>query len=1327
MSTTARRRSRALRSSDAPVRPARVSIVVAIYDPPTAALAEQLEAIARQTSGDWECIVVDDASTRPEIGRMLCAWVADGTNRRLITRAVNGGIAAATNDGLDAAIGEFVTICDHDDVLHDTAVESVIDHFDGHRDDDVVYSDEQVVDEHGMVVAEYRKPEYSPHRHLGHHYLAHLVAARRDAIGDLRVRALFEPSQDYDFFLRVIERSAGRGRGVGHIAEILYSWRAIAGSSALDAAEKPEMAAAVARCVQAALDRRCIAARAVTVVHDGRPTTSVRIESDAPTPSVTLVDLSATTTPADVNAAIAASGAVADSVICLTPDRERYGEDWASVLARSAVRPEVGVVGPRIVDASGSRLLSVGRVVEPALADPFAGVHSDASGPWGAFFVTREVSAVAPHGMVVAQSAFDSVDGLATDVGLDIAVAELGVRLAAVGRATLWHPGAEMSLGLDAGDPGGRLLSTDPDEMCVVAGDLVRATTRTDGLDHERFDLAGLSHRHLATPDPRLRARHLILGGRVDLVTSDVFDTLVTRHVATPSDVFVTLAERLDLPRHVSPLLFAEARRDAERRARGDRPAGPTPECTLAEIWQRMPDAWGDRDAMMQRELDIEAEVLRPIPEAVDVLRTAHGAGVPVVLVSDIYLSATELSDVLGRAGIEMGLVDAVVTSADHRLGKSDGLLAQVVDERGVDHDRVIHLGDNDISDVQTARRLGIEPVHVDVAGPLRHVAMPAPSLQAWSRQHGTDLGITAAVRSTLVAAGGLATDPSFQFGAATVGPVLTGFARWVSVTAADLGAHDVHCMLREGATIAELMAVSAPGGPVPRELHVSRWVTMRAAVVDGTVDELVTALARRSDLTPDHVVRAFGGDVSRVRGVLGTDVVRPGDLVEACQRLVDDDEIRTQCLAASAALRARVSKYLATHLVVDPDAPIVVADVGWGGTIQEGLTRILRAGGIANEVVGLYLALSAPGEQRLSRGQRMLSYLPNESDDPAAARDSRAVAHHADTIERVMTPEIGTLVDIDDAGEPVCRPASDDVIPPTLAAAQRALRAVADHLSDPASDIDDPAWTSDGALRAAFARTLADAIMRPSRPLAEALGAWPHDDVAGTAHRSIAGAELATAVRFANARDVDLLDPTGRSWVAGLAGAHNPQLSAQLAAAQLGIGLDVLVPESENGVARLAVFEIDSDMAALQVGRTPGVTSGGWSVLRLVGEVGSLRSVRFDAGEHDALVDVGHLSVRLTTVGGAETLRDVRLDDDDLIWVAGRPLDRQRFVQRAGGHLLIDLDQELASDVRHVEVTAAFRSWLLGDDDSLLTAPIRQRLTAGGRRVGASVRRRLS
>jgi hypothetical protein len=327
------------------------------------------------------------------------------------------------------------------------------------------------------------------------------------------------------------------------------------------------------------------------------------------------------------------------------------------------------------------------------------------------------------------------------------------------------------------------------------------------------------------------------------------------------------------------------------------------------------------------------------------------------------------------------------------------------------------------------------------------------------------------------------------------------------------------------------------------------------------------------------------------------------------------------------------------------------------------------------------------------------------------------------------MTPEIGTLIDITADGSPVCRDPSEDPLPPTLVAAQLGVREVATRLarsSTGLSDFADARWSS-GGLRAAFAEVVADAVTAPSAPLAEALGAWPHDDVAGTAHRSIASLSLATAVRYANARDLQLLDPSGRSWLAGLACAVNPVLSGHLAAAQAGIAVDRLAPESENGMARLAAFELGSDLAAVQIGDVVAVAPAGWSVLRLVGPVESLRSIRFDAGEHDALVDIGLFSIRMSTTDALPLPeRELDLRDEDITWVNAHRLDARRFAQRSGGHLLIDIAPALAPTIRSVEVTAAFRSWCLNEDSELSRTPVAQRVDAQRRRVRNAVRNRL-
>jgi GT2 family glycosyltransferase len=101
----------------------------------------------------------------------------------------------------------------------------------------LIYSDEDKLDEHGRRFDPYFKPEYSPELLLAQNYFNHLTAIRRALVEEVGGwRPGFEGSQDHDLILRVIERI--EPRQIRHIPAILYHWRAIAGSTALENDEK---------------------------------------------------------------------------------------------------------------------------------------------------------------------------------------------------------------------------------------------------------------------------------------------------------------------------------------------------------------------------------------------------------------------------------------------------------------------------------------------------------------------------------------------------------------------------------------------------------------------------------------------------------------------------------------------------------------------------------------------------------------------------------------------------------------------------------------------------------------------------------------------------------------------------------------------------------------------------------------------------------------------------------------------------------------------------------------------------------------------------------
>lgn len=241
-------------SGDLPTRAPVFSIVMPTYDTPSKLLRLAMTSVLAQTFRDWELIVVDDASPIRETVEIAAEFAA--YDPRVVVQALheNQGISGSTNAGIERATGDFVVLFDHDDLLAPTALQSVFDAITPSID--YVYTDEDKIDDEGRHYDAFHKPHWSPARLLGQMYTSHLSVVRRSLIAEIGgFRSDVDGSQDHDLVLRVTERA----RGIVHVPQVLYHWRATAGSTALNPSAKDFAWEAGRRAVQDALDRRSIA------------------------------------------------------------------------------------------------------------------------------------------------------------------------------------------------------------------------------------------------------------------------------------------------------------------------------------------------------------------------------------------------------------------------------------------------------------------------------------------------------------------------------------------------------------------------------------------------------------------------------------------------------------------------------------------------------------------------------------------------------------------------------------------------------------------------------------------------------------------------------------------------------------------------------------------------------------------------------------------------------------------------------------------------------------------------------------------------------------
>ncbi|MGH9063645.1 MAG: glycosyltransferase [Acidimicrobiales bacterium] len=229
------------------------SVVVPVYRPAVWLVHRCVASVRDQTWPHWELCLCDDGSGDPELARYLHQVERSDRRVRLATHGRNLGIATATNTALGLATGDFVALLDHDDELLPGALASMAAAIEADPRADVLYSDEDKLDEAGLAFGPRFKPDWSPDYLLTTPYLGHLLVVRRRLLDSLDgMRAEMDGSQDYDLMLRATERA----RAVVHVPEVLYHWRIVSGSAAGDSSAKPWAYAATGLALRSALDRR---------------------------------------------------------------------------------------------------------------------------------------------------------------------------------------------------------------------------------------------------------------------------------------------------------------------------------------------------------------------------------------------------------------------------------------------------------------------------------------------------------------------------------------------------------------------------------------------------------------------------------------------------------------------------------------------------------------------------------------------------------------------------------------------------------------------------------------------------------------------------------------------------------------------------------------------------------------------------------------------------------------------------------------------------------------------------------------------------------------
>ena len=213
------------------------SVVMPVYNAPVRFLKKAIESVRNQAYDNWELCIADDKSTNKEIQVLLSGYASKDNRIKVVFREVNGHISKATNSALELVTGDYIALLDQDDELARHSLFMAADAINRNRRLQLIYSDEDKIDEYGTRFDPYFKTDWNKDLFYGQNMISHLGVYKTSLVKKVGgFRAGYEGSQDYDLALRCIEHLAPDE--IYHIPHVLYHWRAIKGSTALAVSNK---------------------------------------------------------------------------------------------------------------------------------------------------------------------------------------------------------------------------------------------------------------------------------------------------------------------------------------------------------------------------------------------------------------------------------------------------------------------------------------------------------------------------------------------------------------------------------------------------------------------------------------------------------------------------------------------------------------------------------------------------------------------------------------------------------------------------------------------------------------------------------------------------------------------------------------------------------------------------------------------------------------------------------------------------------------------------------------------------------------------------------
>ena len=486
------------------------------------------------------------------------------------------------------------------------------------------------------------------------------------------------------------------------------------------------------------------------------------------------------------------------------------------------------------------------------------------------------------------------------------------------------------------------------------------------------------------------------------VVSFDVFDTLLTRKVASPASLFLIVGQRASQAGLVQ-ITSAQFRNERVKAEESARVAAPGREANFDEIHRLLTAQLGlsemEGEAVARLELAVETELLVSVPGAIELVSRARYPSARVLYISDMYLPSTFIRTQLEKHGFWRD-GDRLYVSSEWRASKAEGSLYQkILESEGLFPGEIRHTGDRKGADFDVPIKLGMDARLLDVCYLSRYEQILEDFADESAGVASLLAGISRMTRLKAQAATiHLAT--LSEIAHSLVSPTITFYVLWILEEARRRELKRLYFVARDGYLVKKIADALISVYRLPLETHYlygSRQAWHLPAITEFSVSSLSWLFERtrtlslrivlgRLQMTPDNVAKILDG--------LGWP--------EATWDLAVDEDMLSRMkvdLMGSADFRAHVAelilgkrdiaiRYLEQEGLFD-EVPWAIIDLGWHGRLQQSLEKLLGTRQ-PTRTLGLYFGLY--GDSPALAELKTASYLDWDLRNPPESKEIPAL-----------------------------------------------------------------------------------------------------------------------------------------------------------------------------------------------------------------------------------------------------------------------------------------------------------------------------------------------